>query len=41
MTAKLVPELLYPGTTAAEWHFPQENATLHLPDKGTRILEPV
>jgi len=26
-----VPELPYLGTTIAEWHFPQENATFHDP----------
>jgi hypothetical protein len=30
-----VPELLYTGTTTAEWHFPQENATFHYPQMGT------
>jgi len=30
-----VAELQYPGTAAAEWHFPQENATFHNPKKGT------
>jgi hypothetical protein len=30
-----VPELLYPGSIAAEWHFSQENATFHNPKKGT------
>jgi hypothetical protein len=27
-----VPQLLYPGTTALKWHFPQENA----PSRGAR-----
>jgi hypothetical protein len=35
MAHKAVPELLYTGTTIAEWHFPQENATFHYPHKGT------
>jgi hypothetical protein len=34
-----VPGLLYPGTTTAEWHFPQENATFHHSKEGTKILE--
>jgi hypothetical protein len=29
-----VPELLYAGTAASEWHFPQENATFHRPKEG-------
>jgi len=36
--ATAVSELLYPGSMTAEWHFPQENATLHDPQKGTQKL---
>jgi hypothetical protein len=39
--ATAVPELLYPGATTAEWHFPQENATLRYSEQGTCILEPL
>jgi hypothetical protein len=36
-----VPQLLYPETTAAEWLFPQEKATLHDAGEGTLIVEPL
>jgi hypothetical protein len=36
-----VPELRYPGTAAAKWHFHQENATFNYRQEGTGILEPV
>jgi hypothetical protein len=36
-----VPELLFPGTVAAEWRFSQENATFRGFQKGTLILEPL
>jgi hypothetical protein len=32
---------MYPEANALQWHFPQENATLHTVGKGTGILEPV
>jgi hypothetical protein len=33
--ATAVPQLLCPGAAAFKWHFPQENATLDDPRKGT------
>jgi hypothetical protein len=36
-----VPQLLYPETTAAEWLFPQEKATLHDAGESTLIVEPL
>jgi hypothetical protein len=36
-----VPESLYPETTAAKWHFPQENDTFRGLAEGTYILEPL
>jgi hypothetical protein len=32
--ATAVPELLYPGAAAFEWHFPQENATFYRAQEG-------
>ena len=32
-------KVVYPETAAAEWHFPQENATFHRSQKGTLTLE--
>jgi hypothetical protein len=29
----------YPESKTVEWHFPQEDATLHIPEKGTLTLE--
>jgi tagatose-1,6-bisphosphate aldolase non-catalytic subunit AgaZ/GatZ len=33
--ATAVLQLLYSGSTSAEWFFPQEKATFHMSSKGT------